>query len=434
MSANRTLHEQARDLPVLDEADVLVIGGGPGGIGASIAAARNGMRTILVDRFGTFGGTWTSGLVTSIMSFPFVRGVFEEISTRIAAHNSAWKNYGEGYGALANYDTEVAKYVLDQMVVEAGVRPYFFAQAASILMEGARIIGVVVESKQGRQVITGRQIIDASGDGDIAVMAGVAWQSGREEDGACQPMSLMFKVAGVDDERASAYVRQDPNMAKAWQAAKERGELSVPREDVLAGQLPRLGFWQVNGTRIIGKDATRLQDVTEAMIEGRRQVMEIANFFRKNIPGFEKSFVCETAPHVGVRESRRIRCDYEVSTEDIVNVRPFDDCIARGNWFIDIHNPAGSGTTRIHPPEGKWYEIPYRSIRAQGVDNLLVASRCLDCSHEAHAAIRITPQVVAIGQAAGTAAALCIQNGLSSTRALEAAVLRDTLRKQSCFV
>jgi hypothetical protein len=170
------------------------------------------------------------------------------------------------------------------------------------------------------------------------------------------------------------------------------------------------------------------------MIEGRRQVAEVATFLRKNIPGFENAVVSETAAHVGVRESRRIHCDYRITPEDIVEARAFDDCIARGNWFIDIHSPTGEGTTRIHPPEGRWYEIPYRSIRPEGIDNLLVASRCIDSTHESHAAIRITPQITAIGQGAGTAAALCIRHNLPSTRLLDAALLRNTLREQGAFV
>ncbi len=135
-----------------------------------------------------------------------------------------------------------------------------------------------------------------------------------------------------------------------------------------------------------------------------------------------------------MRETRRIRCDYSVTSDDIVRVTPFDDCIARGDWYIDIHSPAGEGTERVHPPEGKWYEIPYRAIRPRGLENVLVASRCLDSSHEAHAAIRVTPQIMAIGQAAGTAAALCARHRLASTRALDPALLRETLRAAGAFV
>ncbi|MFH1498187.1 MAG: FAD-dependent oxidoreductase, partial [Verrucomicrobiota bacterium] len=248
------------------------------------------------------------------------------------------------------------------------------------------------------------------------------------------PMTMIFKMVGVDTDRAQAFRKDDWHFTKLWAAAKAAGEITIPREDVLAGPNPRAGEWNFNTTRIIGKDGTKVRDVTDAMIEGRRQVAEVAAFMRKYVPGFENAVVSETAPHIGVRESRRIRCDYSVTSDDIIQVTPFDDCIARGNWFIDIHSPTGEGTERIHPPAGKWYEIPYRSIRPQGLNNVLVASRCIDSSHEAHAAIRITPQVMAIGQAAGTAAAMCVKNNLASTRDLDVAALRENLRAQDAFV
>lgn len=429
--------EPARTLPVIAEADVLVVGGGPGGIGAAVSAARNGAKTILVERFGSFGGTWTAGILSAIMPFPYVRGLFGEL---VAGWHKGggWQSSGwgghEGWGAGGNYDSEVAKVVLDRLVVDAGVTPLFFAQVVGVIRDGRRLRGVIIESKEGRQVIFAKMIIDSSGDGDVSVLAGVPADQGRESDGAVQPMTMIFKMTGVDDERARAAKAADHDFAKAWQAAKARGEVTVPREDVLTNNNPTPGEWNFNTTRIINKDGTKLRDVTEAMIEGRRQVAEVAAFMRKNIPGFENAVVSETSPHIGVRETRRIRGDYTISAKDIVEVTPFEDCIARGNWYIDIHSPTGEGTERVHPPEGKWYEIPYRAIRAQGVDNLLVASRCIDSSHEAHAAIRITPQVMAIGEAAGAAAALCVKLGLISTRELDGKLLRETLRKQGAFV
>jgi hypothetical protein len=429
--------EPAKKLPVVAECDVLVVGGGPGGIGAAVSAARNGAKTILVERFGSFGGTWTAGILSAIMPYPYVRGLFQEV---VASWSKAggWNDGGwgaaSGYGSAGTYDSETAKVMLDRLVTDAGVTPFFFAHVAEVIREGNRVRGVVIESKEGRQVIFAKMIIDSSGDGDVSVIAGVPADTGRESDGAVQPMTMIFKMTGVDDARAQASKEADPDFARAWQAAKARGEVTVPREDVLASRNPKPGEWNFNTTRIINKDATKLRDVTDAMIEGRRQVAEVAAFLRKNVPGFENAVVSETAPHIGVRESRRIRGDYTVSTKDIVDVTPFEDCIARGNWFIDIHSPTGEGTERVYPPDGKWYEIPYRTIRAQGVDNLLVASRCIDSSHEAHAAIRITPQVMAIGEGAGAAAALCVKLGLKSTRELDAKVLRETLRKQGAFV
>lgn len=432
--SSSAFHEEpARRLPVIDEADVLVVGGGPGGVGAAVAAARNGVRTILLERFGSFGGTWTSGLLSAIMPFPYVRGIFAEVSEALQKASS-WAGWSSEYGAGASYDVETAKVVLDRLVTEAGVIPYFFTHVADVIREGDRVTGVIVESKEGRAVIRAKMVIDSSGDGDVCARAGVPFALGREKDGATQPMTMIFTMAGVDTPRAQESRRTDPSAAKAWQAAKARGEVDVPREDVLYSPNPRPGVWNFNASRIVGKDATKVRDITEAMIEGRRQVAQIAEFMRKNVPGFENAYVQETAAHIGVRESRRILGDYTIGADDITKVPPFDDCIARGNWFIDIHSPTGEGTVRVHPPAGKWYEIPYRSIRPRGLENVLVASRCIDSTHEAHAAIRITPQVMAIGQGAGTAAALCTKQGLASTRALDVALLRSTLREQGAFV
>ncbi len=430
-----TYLEPARELPVIDEADVVVVGGGPGGLGAAIAAGRAGVRTILIERFGTFGGTWTAGILSAIMPFPFVRGLFKELHEKLAA-DGAWRGWhaANNYGDGGTYDSEAIKVLLDRMVVEAGVVPYFFTAFSDVVREGDRVTGVIVESKEGRAVIRAKQVIDSSGDGDLCVRAGAEFEQGRGEDGAVQPMTMIFKMVGVDSARAIRAKQADPDFTKAWQAAKAAGEITVPREDVLAGPNPREGEWNFNTTRIVGKDGTKVRDVSDAMIEGRRQVAEVAAFMRKYVDGFQNAIVSETAPHIGVRETRRIHCDYSVTSKDVIEVTPFEDCIARGNWFIDIHSPTGEGTVRIHPPAGKWYEVPYRSIRPQGLDNVLIASRCIDSSHEAHAAIRITPQVMAIGEAAGLAAATCVKQNLASTRDVDVKALREELRKRGAFV
>ena len=444
------LREPARELKVLDHADVLVLGGGPGGVGAALSAARAGARVVLVERFGTFGGTWTSGLLSSIMPYPHVRGLFHEIITRLDARGG-WRCAGRDdpydwhtakneqpgtrpHGWGGTYDAEKLKVVLDEMIVEAGVVPYFFLVAAAVLRDGDRLLGVVVESKEGRHVITADVFIDATGDGDIAALAGVATMSGRESDGGLQPMTMMFKMDGVDDAAATAACVADPSLAHAWQAAKARGEVSVPRENVLLSPMPVPGQWVFNTTRVIGRDGTRVRDVSAAMIEGRRQVDEVATFLRRHIPGFADSRVSETAAHIGVRETRRVLCDYTITDEDLMLPRRFPDAIARGNWAIDIHNPGGEGTDFRHLTEGQYFEIPYRSIRARGVRNLLIASRCLDCTHEAHAAIRITPQIVAIGEAAGLAAALVSRDETPCVRALEIPRLRQGLRDRGALV
>lgn len=340
MTTSLTFTEPARPLPVLDQADVLVLGGGPGGVSAAVAAARTGARTILVERFGCFGGTWTSGILSAIMPFPFVKGIFEEITDLLKEKNS-WNPWGKNYGCGASYDTEAAKIVLDQFVTQAGVKPYFFAQASGVLKTGSHIDCVIIESKEGRQVITAKQFIDSTGDGDISSLAGVPFSYGRAEDHACQPMTMIFKMEGVQDDRAQAYLTTDPRCAKAWQAAKAKGEVTNPREDVLLGVMPKPGQWNFNATRILGKNASKIQDVTEATIEARRQVDELARFMRKYIPGFENAVVSETAPHIGVRESRRIHCDYTITADDVIKVP-----------LLTTASPGATGTsTSIAPRE-----------------------------------------------------------------------------------
>jgi hypothetical protein len=170
------------------------------------------------------------------------------------------------------------------------------------------------------------------------------------------------------------------------------------------------------------------------MIEGRRQAAEVAAFMLRHVPGFEQAVITETAPHVGVRESRRILGDYVMTEDDITRPAEFDDAIARGNWFVDIHNPHGMGTRHIHAPSGRYYEIPYRSLRPRGLDNVLIASRCISATHEAHAAVRITPQIVAIGQGAGTAAALAVKDGHADSHQVDPSRLRELLRHDGAFV
>lgn len=234
--------EPARRLPILDEADVLVIGGGPGGIGAAVAAARNGARTILLERFGSFGGTWTAGLLSAIMPFPFVKGIFAEVLAGLQA-DSGWSYWGgdSTYGNDGTYEIESAKVALDRLVVQAGVIPYFFTQFADVIREGDRLVGVIVETKEGRAVIRAKQIIDSSGDGDVCVRAGVPFSQAREKDGAVQPMTMIFTMSGVDDARVIEFRKKDWSYAKLWQAAKARGEATIPREDVLTSTNPRAG-------------------------------------------------------------------------------------------------------------------------------------------------------------------------------------------------
>jgi len=441
--------EPARELTVIDDADVVVIGGGPGGFGAAIAAARRGVKTLVLERFGALGGTWTYGILSAIMRNDSVRGLFTEFQRRMEERGGwRWWNASDPSSG-GNYDSEVAKIVLDEMAVEAGVTVYYFAQVAHVFKDqsGTRVTGVVIHSKEGRHVVTGRIFIDASGDGDVCALAGVPFEIGREGDHLLQPMTMIFKLDNVDTMRAKEYLATDKFCRKAWRAAKDRGEVDVPREDVLLSPMPKPGQWQFNATRLLGYDGTKLRDVSLATVEARRQIAQIAAFMRKNIPGFEEAIVAETAPHIGVRETRRIRCDYTMTGEDILNSRKYPDAIARGNWWIDIHNPKGEGigiasgavitqeeASRRGPTEGDWYEIPYRSTTAWGFENLLVASRCLDSDHEAHGAVRASHQICALGEGVGAAAAQAIARGLGNVRSVDIPAVQKSLRESGALI
>lgn len=417
--------EPARELPVIAHADVVVVGGGPGGVAAALGAAKQGADTLLVERFGTFGGTWTSGILSTIMPFPFVKGFFSDIIDELSKRGGGF--YPNKKTGIFRYDSECMKCVLDDLICQSGVSPLFFVNFCSAWVEGQRVKAIVVESKEGRGVITGNWFIDSSGDGDLCASANVPFEMGRDHDGALQPMTLIFKMDQVDTEKAMAVKKKDPGFTQALAQARSRGEITFEREEVLSSPLPKQGQWHCNTTRILNKDGTKIKDVSEAMIEGRRQANEVHQLLKKYVSGFENSVISETAPHIGVRETRRIQCDYTMTQNDIVQATSHPDSIAAGDWYIDIHSPDGAGTTRIRPPEGECYYIPYRSITPQGLDNTWVASRCIDCSFEAHAAIRITPQVFAIGQAAGTAAALCHREQIENSRQLDMALLKEQL-------
>jgi len=410
------------------EHDVVVAGGGTAGVAAAVAAARNGADTILIERYGFLGGTMTAGLVNPFMTFhagkeQIIKGIFQEIIDRLKDMDG----YDEKTKA---FDNEVMKIVLDQMIKETGVKLLLHTYIADALVtKGNAIRGVEAYNKSGRQVVLGKVIIDATGDGDVAVMAGAPYEKGREEDGLTQPMTLNFRMGGVDVERMPS--REKIN--KLFEEAKAKGEIKIPRENVLYFLTTRKGEIHFNTTRIVKVDGTKADDLTYAEIEGRRQMVELIKFLKEKVSGFENAYLMMSAVQVGVRETRRIIGEYVLTGEDIVKARKFSDVIARGSYPIDIHSPTGEGTIIKRLPPGESYDIPYRCIVPKKVENLLIAGRCISCTHEAQAAIRVIPIVVAIGQAAGTAAALAAKLHVSP-RKMDVSLLQETLKKQGAIL
>jgi hypothetical protein len=458
-----------QSVPVTAEAEVIVVGGGPAGIAAAIAAARSGARTLLVEQYGFLGGMATAGLVGPFMTSydihgekPIIEGIFRELVDRMVALGAAidpavvegFSAYG-GYHAYGHehvtpFDPEALKYVAQEMVLEAGAQlkfHRFFLDA--VVDEGTvtgrnpnrispRISALIVAGKSGLEAFRSQQVIDTTGDADVAARAGVPYESGRAGDGLLQPVSLFFRVANVDDTAVHSYMEEHPEdeSFKAIVAeAKAKGEFSHTKNWFTMFRTTRPGVWWANVSRVHQVDATDSESLTRGEIAGRRQVLYLVDFMRARLPGFENCALVDTGAQIGVRETRRIVGEYVLTAEDVLAARRFDDAIARVSFPIDIHDPDGGGGRFEGPRDGPYYTIPYRCLVpvCTSVDNLLVAGRPISATHEAHGSLRVMPPCFATGQAAGTAAALALETDLTP-REVDVTLLRASLEQQGALV
>jgi FAD dependent oxidoreductase len=420
----------------VDEFDVLVVGGGNAGCAAALAAARSGARTMLVERYGFLGGTATAAMVGPWMTFHsgsdrIVGGIAQEIVERLIALGGSPGHIPDSSDyvpTITPFDPEIHKALLFDLMREANVRLLLHALVVDAVRdERGAVRGATFATVGGPRTISARRTIDATADAFVAAAAGCALQQG-DERGRVQPASLMFRLSHVDMNAVAAYVREHPDQMRSslapaertadaltavaglyelWQSAQAAG-VGVPRELVSFFISPYPDEVTVNMTRVIDVDPLDPDDLTRAEIEARAQAMRLVAFFRERVPGFAGARIAATATQIGVRESRRIVGVYTLTREDILERRIFPDAIARSAYPIDIHNPSGSGTTTHRLPPGTSYEIPYRCLVPQTVDDLLVAGRCISTTHEALASTRLTPTVMTLGQAAGTAAVLSL--------------------------
>lgn len=431
-----TIQLQPRNANIIACTDVLVVGGGPAGIGASMGAARAGAKVILVERYGFLGGAATAQLVNPFMSahtqesllraggkatmYPvdhgqgerIIKGLLLELSKRLIEKNGAIEpSFETGY--VMPFDPETLKIVLMDMADNAGVDVLLHSFASTYIPD-KEYPAVVFETKSGPVVIKAKCIVDCTGDGDIAAMAGAPFEVGRDIDGLVQPMTLYFRMAGFEKEPFFEYIKAHPEqwygVFGLWdliKRASREGLLELPREDLLMFTTPHPHEVSVNSTRVIKVLGTDVWDLSKAEWESRRQMWQVAQFLSSYVPGFEDAYPVQTGVQVGIRESRRIMGDYKITGEDIIEARKFPDCIARCSYPLDIHNPLGKGTRIERLPPGEAYDIPLRALLPINCDRLLVAGRCISGTHEAHSSYRIMPEALATGQAAGVTAAFC---------------------------
>lgn len=442
--------------------DVIVIGGGPSGVNAAIASARLGAKTLLVERFGYLGGMLTNAGTGPMMTFhagntQVVRGIADEIIERMKSNDNSpghMKDFVGYASSVTPFDVEGMKIALEELCLEAGVELLYHTTFLGLEHKDGHITTLRLFAKGGEFTVTGKTFVDASADADLAIGVNANVRYGREKDQLAQPMTMNAKVYNVDREKLRTFLHEnvDKTFAKSHEVidwspriginagldelkfAIENKELSFNREVVLCFETNNLGEFIINMSRVSKRNATNPYELTKAEIEGRKQVVELIAFLRKYVPGFENCILAHTGPNIGIRESNKIDGQYILNEHDLVNNVMFDDAIAMGGYPIDIHSPEGLEETEHHfLKEGSWYSIPYRSLITNASDNLVVVGRCISATHEALAAVRVTPIAMAVGQAGGTAAALSSLKG-TSVSDVDINDLRETLKENQAFL
>lgn len=401
-----------KELPLLWDADVIVVGSGTAGCTAAIAAARNGADTILVERYGFPGGTSTQVLDTfygfytpGSVAYKVVGGIPDDVVLRLKGYGAAFERpntYGAGTGVT--YDPMRLRAVWEQLAEEAGVRLLYHSFCTDVLMEGDRIAGIVVDGKRGLLKLTARLIVDCTGDADVCARAGVPFERAGDIDPA-QTLTTTFRMIHVDTARAQAFGRKA--MWAAMEEAVASGDYHLPRREGSWHITTQAGVIHTIMTRIADVDGTDPVALTAAEIEGRRQALEYARFLQDFVPGYEEAQLSWLNPAIGVRETRRVYGQYRLTREDCLSARKFEDAIGACGAPIEDHAP-GTDTRWHYLPDGMTYDIPYRTLVPQEVGGLLVAGRCFSATHDAHASCRSMAQTMTMGQAAGTAAALAV--------------------------
>jgi hypothetical protein len=457
-----TVIQPQREIPVIADVDVCVIGGGPGGLPAAIAAARQGASTLLIEMQGFLGGMATSGQVGPILAItgsrstnPTVAGLLVELCDRLAAIGQG-KPYEDCLKArCAPFGVEGFKVIADRLVAEAGVRPLLHAFFVDSLVEDGCMTHAIVESKSGRQAIKAKVFVDGTGDADVAFRAGAKCTKGRSADGLPMAMGSEFILGGT--EALTQEIRQA--LIDKTRAAAEAGEVNVYGIGLGGhGATMDPGHASINCTRF-GGDCSDVDDLTQGEITTRETTWKLLDLWR-GVPGAEGLHLVATPAHVGIRESRQLVGLHRITGQDVIDGRKHENSIARCSYWIDIHCPRGLGVPagvhlcsrkctkadcymltdyaeqlpdELYPPDGDWFDIPYRTLVPETVDGLLVSGRCISADYQAMGAMRVIGPCMAIGEAAGIAAAMAAKARLQP-RDVDVEVLRKTLTDVGALV
>lgn len=448
------------NLPVYCKADVVVCGGGTAGAFAAIAAAEHGKKVIIVEQFGSIGGTATNALVTPIMKTqikgePKCSYISNKVRDRIFA-------YGAGDETGIWFDPIILKIVLEELCVEAGVKLLYHTFIADVNKEGDKIKSIMIVNKAGMQLIEGDIFIDCTGDGDVGVFAGADYSKGNPETGKNQPISLRYIIGGVNIEAVASFfvseikrtgvnaaIVTDLNgvsgiyaavtgtgkwtLADLFDQAIANGDLLL--EDKLywqtfsvKGRADSLAF--NNPEFFDDVDGTNPDHLTKTQVEGRKRIFRQLMFYKKYMKGFDKAYIAEIAPMVGIRETRNISAEYMLTANDLISRKKFEDAICQSNYPVDIHGKILNCKDYSKPVEDgrPYYEIPYRSLIVKGIDNLMVAGRCLGAEFLAQSSLRVQHSARSSGEAAGIGAAFALDKGILP-RELDGKEVRTEMEK-----
>lgn len=441
--------ESERKIPVVGKFDVIIVGGGVAGIAASIAAARNGANTALIERDGCLGGTATVGLMTEFqgVNFSIVKGIFLEVVEELKLKE------GILIGPNSPFDPEIFKFVTEQLVINAGCKILYHTMFTKTILNNNKVTGIIVESKEGRSALFAKTIIDASGDADVVASIGALFEKGNN----LQPATSVFRMNHVDIKKLIRYIENNPEQfyfepgQKTWlidqtpplftiggfkgliEEARKKGELYLPHDSIWLCSMPQKGEISVNATRVIDVDGTTSRDLSMAEIDARKQIWSVSNFLKKYVPGFEKARLLDCGTRIGVRESRRIIGEYKLTKEDLLSGKKFTDTIATYKFPMDIqaYNEKKESHGWILVPNP--YDIPLRCLIPKNIDGLLVCGRCISTDHEAHGSTRSMPCCMATGQAAGTVGALVGRKNIP-IRSVNVSEIQEILQEQGVIL